>query len=156
MSILIIGGAFLVALLALIGLVVIVRQEVQATARTQQAAAAEKVATATTAAPVANKKITTPLQSAQHSSVAEMQTLPAAIEPALSTYKKEEQLPVVSNGQFNEFVTELHTLHEQAQEMEHRLSVLIEMVTRIERTQNSHVSIEEENFHTEDLTPITK
>lgn len=74
-------------------------------------------------------------------------------EQAASTNK--QNLPVLSktalpvsidvlNGPFHQFAAEIHALHEEAVQLEQRLSVLVEMVDSVERTQGGHVSIEEE------------
>jgi len=48
------------------------------------------------------------------------------------------------NGQFHELADEIRELHQQAWDLEQRLSTLTDTITRIERLQNGHTSIEEE------------
>ncbi len=56
------------------------------------------------------------------------------------------------NGQFMELASEIRTLHQQAWQLEQRLSILTEMVDHIERTQGGRISIEEESHRTSDNT----
>src|SRR5207248_7032749 len=69
--------------------------------------------------------------------------LPAAGETSLSSRGTEEFLPSL-NGQFREMANEIRALHEQAWQLEQRLSGLTEMVDHIERTHSDRISIEEE------------
>jgi hypothetical protein len=72
------------------------------------------------------------------------QKLPLHLEEQLPALQQEEEAFPVSNGQFHELSAQLSTLHEQAQEFEHRLSVLTEMIQRIEHGQGDQISFEEE------------
>lgn len=82
---------------------------------------------------------------------------PTMVRPNLSTADEttfagrgsERQLPAL-NGQFHEVVGEIRTLHQQALQLEQRLSVLNEMVDRLERTQAGHTSIEEASHPAQD------
>ena len=56
------------------------------------------------------------------------------------------------NGQFHELASEIRTLHQQASQLEQRLSILTEMVDHIERAQGGRISIEEEAAPTSDNT----
>ena len=143
MSFLVIGGAFVVALLALVALVFILRQEeAQPTTPAKPAATAEK--TAPPAPATAPAKVQTQAQEPV------TQTLPVKMESQFPTHNDDQHLSI-SDGQFHEFVVELHTLHEQAQELEHRLSILTEMVGRIQRSPNGRISVEEETYHSQDV-----
>lgn len=134
MSFLIIGGAFVVALLAVIGLFFVIRQEQQTVTPEAQAIALgqQEAAAATTGVPIAPTTTTAqgPSPVSQEPSVNTVPTMPV--------HQKEDYFPV-SNGQLHEFSVELRTLHEQAQELEHRLNILTEMMGRIERTQRSNI-----------------
>lgn len=141
MSFLVIGGAFVVALLAIIGLVLVLRQEQQT-----QIAPAKPVVTEKTPPPAA-----APAPAKAQESEPVTQTL---------AVKRDTQFPVnddndhlsISDGQFHEFVVELHTLHEQAQELEHRLSILTEMVGRIQHAPNGRFDVEDETYHAQDIS----
>jgi hypothetical protein len=56
-----------------------------------------------------------------------------------------EQHPL-ANGQFYEMVNELRSMHRQTQELEQRLSTLIDMAQRVEQTQNGCFPIEEQDL----------
>ena len=134
MNLLIIGGLLAFGLLALLGSVFLARSEGQ---ERQTAAKAAK----TTPSPSATAKTTQPLKplsDTPDTPAAEMpetkETLPAV----------REEMPLMLNGQFHELANELHTLHEYAIELEHRLSVLTGIVDHIEHTQANHINIEEE------------
>jgi hypothetical protein len=150
-SFLIIGGSFVVALLAIIGLVVILRQEQQ----TQT--------TSTNPKPVVVEKTTPPAATPAPVKAQEAErvtpVLPASQDSDTQylTHNEDEHLYddehlSLSDGQLHEFAVVLHTLHEQAQELEHRLSILTEMVGRIQHSQNGHINLEEEVYHTQDIS----
>jgi len=58
----------------------------------------------------------------------------------------------IANGQFHELANELRTLHQQAQEFEYRLSVLRDMIERIEYARHNHMTIEENAQHPSDAS----
>ncbi len=62
-----------------------------------------------------------------------------------------QKLPAL-NGQFHELAAEIRSLHQQAWQLEQRLSVLTDMVDHIEHSQNSHFDIEEEDANEEEET----
>jgi hypothetical protein len=65
---------------------------------------------------------------------------PVAPAPAAPAARKEQPFSVL-NGQFYELAAELRALHREAQDIEQRLGVLTEMVSRIER-EYGEVSLE--------------
>jgi hypothetical protein len=132
-NLLIIGGLLAFGLLALLASVFLARGE------RQEGQAAAKAATAPS--PSATAKTTQPLKPLSETPdtpAAEMpettETLPAVLG----------ETPLVLNGQFHELANELHTLHEYAIELEHRLSVLTGIVDHIEHAQANHININEE------------
>ena len=132
MSTLIIGGLFAVALLTILGLVFLIRGESQ------------------TPKKGVTRVDNEPLKLSETSQIAAggTPTLPGLPTPktekeAMPEYVETEQFPV-GNGQFHRLSVELHSLHGQAQEIEDRLSVLTEMVERIEDDQNSYTHVEED------------
>ncbi|HVB25508.1 MAG TPA: hypothetical protein VNG51_26460 [Ktedonobacteraceae bacterium] len=159
MNILIVGGLFAVAILAIIGIVLLSLSE-----RGAEAARKASAQSASLAAPTLAKSArpTVPLTPQEHSepvtrpaakeAVIQRRTFPRKGEAASTDHEENSLLPML-NGQFHEFVDELRDLHQQAWELEHRLSTLTQMVDRIERTQTNRISIEEdeeETFNVED------
>ncbi len=149
MSFLIIGGSFVVALLAIVGLVVLLRQEqqTQTTSTNPKPVIVEKTTPpAATPAPVKAQEVERVTQVLPTDQDSDTQYL---------THNEDEHLYdehlSISEGQLHEFAVELHTLHEQAQELEHRLSILTEMIGRIQHSQNGHSSLEEETYHAQDI-----
>jgi hypothetical protein len=71
------------------------------------------------------------------------QKLPLHLEAEVPAIQEEEEFSI-SNGQWHELSAQLSTLHEQAQEFEHRLNVLTEMIWGIEHAQNEYVNVEDE------------
>ncbi len=140
MNTLIIGGLFALALLAIIGLVFLLRSE-----------------TRTPQVPV-TKVNNEPLQVSETAQVA---SAGAPTQPGLPAPREEvattpQVLPVqqpvqqrfpIANGQFHKLSDELHSLHTQAQEIEQRLSVLTEMIERMENNQRQFVSLDEQESH---------
>ena len=172
MSFLIIGGAFVVALLAIIGLVVILRQEqqTQVVSTEPKPVVVEKTTPpAATPAPVKAQEAGRATQVLPNQDTDTQYLTHKAQEAERVTqvlpnqdtdthylthnedeHRYDEHLSI-SDGQLHEFAVELHTLHEQAQELEHRLSILTEMVGRIQHSQNGHINLEEEAYHTQDI-----
>lgn len=56
----------------------------------------------------------------------------------------DHQTSVRLNQQFHELADEIRALHQHAWDLEQRLSALTEMVDHVERVQNGHTSVEEE------------
>jgi hypothetical protein len=56
----------------------------------------------------------------------------------------EQSASVRVNQQFHELADEIRALHQHAWDLEQRLSALTEMVDHVERVQNGHTSVEEE------------
>ncbi len=50
----------------------------------------------------------------------------------------------LADGQFYELVKELRSMRSQAQELEHRLSTLIDVVQRVEQAQNGRFPVEDQ------------
>jgi len=155
-NLLIIGGLFAVAILAIIGIVLLALSE-RGTETTRKANAQLTAPTvAKTARPTVPLNIP---ENGEHAelpvakeSVIQRRTFPRKGEAASANHEENSLLPML-NGQFHEFVDELRDLHQQAWELEHRLSTLTQMVDRIERTQTNRISIEEdaeETFNVED------
>ncbi len=149
MNLLIIGGLFAVAILAVAGIVFLSLSErnAEAARRTYTPPAAPTATVAQSARP------TVPLTAAEDrepaprtpakESVIQRQKLSRKSETTGADREENQLLPML-NGQFHEFVDELRDLHQQAWDLEQRLSVLTQMVDHIERTQANRISIEEE------------
>jgi hypothetical protein len=137
-TLLIIGGLLIVAILAILGAIFLSVSD-QRTAKAQ-----------TNGSVVMNSQSTTPLveQSLSTSRTTERsmptrQNLPPAAERPLSATGGGQQQYAL-NGQFHELAVELHTLYQHAWELERRLRMLSEVAERIEKTQNNQIGTEEE------------
>jgi septal ring factor EnvC (AmiA/AmiB activator) len=149
-SALIIGGAFVVALLAIVGLVFVLRSEPDVSATPAQPvmqAKPEPVATPVVAAPPVARQANGPQRpvTAQRTALV---TQKLDLEEERPSLHHEEEEFAISNGQLHELSVQLSTLHEQAQEFEHRLNDLTDMIRQIEHEQNGAVSFEEEETYT--------
>ncbi len=129
-------GVFVVALLALIGLVLLVRSEASAQAKRQ--GAAQRATPAPTPAEPNNAEVQRP-PSPERQGQQEPQRGAMTQEVPV-----EEQKTVSLNSQITEIVHELLALHQQARDFEDRLDVLTTKVTQIQRMRNGHLRIKEE------------
>lgn len=134
MSLLIIGGLFALGVVAILAAVLLgLSEQRRENARANALAAPVSLpadertnSLSQMSAPLTTARPTIPLDRAARLDHEE----PAAL-PAL-------------NGQFHELADEIRELHQQAWDLEQRLSTLTETIARIERRQNGHTSIEEE------------
>ncbi|MGZ3629117.1 MAG: hypothetical protein ACXVDN_15825 [Ktedonobacteraceae bacterium] len=138
MTLLIVGGLLIIALLAILGAVLMSVSD-------QRANRAQANGNVTVSSPV-----TVPLveQSSAASQAAEKtipqrQNQPPTSERPLSTIGGGQQ-PFALNGQFHELTIELQTLYQHAWELERRLRTLSEVADRIEKTHNNQIGIEEQ------------
>ena len=138
MTLLIIAGLLVVALLAILGAVFLGRTN-------QRAAKEQNNGSVTVSTPGA-------LPLAQQSSVAHpttertaplSQNVPSTSERPVSPSAGGQQ-QYAMNGQFHELTVELQTLYQHAWELERRLRTLTEVADRIEKTQNNQISIGQE------------
>jgi hypothetical protein len=125
-SLLIIGGLLVFALLAIIGAVLLSMRE-------QRTEKIRVGANAPARASIQKPTQQAPIRSS-NSAVPE-KAVPATVD---------EQTLVMLNGQFHEFAVELRSLHQQAWNLEQRLRGLTEMVDRIEESRASRIHVEEE------------
>ena len=143
MNLLIIGGLLVVAAAAIIGAVLIGMSEQRAeTAR--NASLKQPISTA-------SSDMTTRKLVEEPTTTASRPNFPTTRESNLPSRGEDQGLSSL-NGQFHELVSEIRTLHQQALQLEQRLSILTEMVDHIERTQGGRFSIEEETTPTSDNT----
>lgn len=133
MNLLIIGGLLVVAAAALIGAVLIGISE-QRNERAHHASLRQPASTAS------NDLATHKLVEA-----------PATRESNLPSRGEKQHISSL-NGQFHELASEIRTLHQQASQLQQRLSILTEMVDHIESTQDGRISIEEEAAPASDNT----
>ncbi|HCI79542.1 MAG TPA: hypothetical protein DHW02_07620 [Ktedonobacter sp.] len=155
MSTLIIGVLFVVALVAIVGLVFVLRSERRPEqVKTQEtspqlvpadvsAAALEQEVPTNEALPVLPAQPVP--QTSQASDEREEPTVPVVHQDsATSTIYDGTYTPPTSevrvrlNGQFYELANSLRDLRQQASDMEQRLNVLTEMIDSIERKQGAH------------------
>jgi hypothetical protein len=121
MNMLIIAGLMAIGLLGIVGAILLAMGE-EKTTKSQPLNSQSKAMPATT----------TPLPPEKESGT--QQRLPAI--------REDPQIAI--NGQFRELAAQLRVLHQQAQEIEHRLSLLAQAAAHIERNQPASISIEEE------------
>jgi hypothetical protein len=134
-NILILGGLFALGIVAILVVVVLARGEqgqnkVRANGTGVQAPSpVEPDSTSMPEAPVTSRS----------------QRLTVPLDRTPTLVGLDEQLASVRlNQQFHELADEIRALHQHAWDLEQRLSVLTEMVDRVERVQNGHTSVEEE------------
>jgi uncharacterized membrane protein YccC len=137
-TLLIIGGLLIVALLAILGAVFLSVSEQRADkARTNSSV----IVSSSSATPLVE-------QSSAASRVAERTTplrqnlSPTAERPLSPTGGDQQQYAL--NGQFHELAVELQTLYQHAWELERRLRTLAEVADRIEKTNSNQIGSEEE------------
>ena len=138
MTILIVGGMLLVALLAILGAVFL-------SVGDQRANKAQANSNVTVSSPG-----TVPLV---EQTIPQRQNQPPTSERPLTTIGGGQQ-PYALNGQFHELAVELQTLYQHAWELERRLRTLADVAERIEKTQSNPIGIEEETLaqHSSDST----
>jgi uncharacterized membrane protein len=116
MGILIIGSCFVVALVALIALVFILRSEPRAKPQASEDAS------------IAPVPVLAQPEQEQTSRIVPM--------PKLEPEQVEEHHTYVLNGLFRELSVGLQTLYQQSQEMEQRLNTLTTLLEQVERSQD--------------------
>lgn len=136
MTLLIIGGLLIIAILAILGAIFLSRAD-QRAARAE--AATVTVSTSGAMPLVQQSSATNP---ASVSSVAPSQNVSSTLERATSPTIGGQQYAL--NGQFHELTVELQTLYQHAWELERRLRTLTEIADRIEKTQTNPISTEQE------------
>lgn len=134
MSLLIIGGLFALGVVAILGAVLLGISEQRRENARANALAAQTL-------PVGEQTSSLPPTSAPVTTA--RPTIPLDRPAALLDHEEPAALPAL-NGQFHELADEIRELHQQAWDLEQRLSTLNETIARIERRQNGHTSIEEE------------
>lgn len=135
MNLLIVGGLFGVAILAIIGIVLLM--------------VGERNAEATRAASTQPVAASAPEQRQPTSTLVTGKLVPREPDAPEKEKTSVEGLDTNSlvpalNGQFHEFVAELRDLHRQAWEIEQRLSVLTKLVERAQTDARHHVNIKED------------
>jgi len=142
MNTLIIGGLFALALLAILGLVFVLRSEPRTPKTPVTKVDNEPLKVSETAQVAAGGLPTQPSLPAPKEEVATSQrTVP--LQQEVSRFP-------VANGQFHKLSVELHALHAQAQEIEQSLSNLTEMIEHIEHGQSEqshYASVDEAVVH---------
>ena len=139
MTTLIIGGLFALALLAIAGLVFLLRSEPRTTKVPVTRVNNEPLKVSETAQIAAGGLPTQPSLPAPKEEV--------AATPQMVPLQQQVQRFPVANGQFHTLSVELHALHTQAQNIEHRLSILTEMIERVEPDQSHYVNVDEDMSH---------
>ncbi len=130
MSTLIIGGLFVLALIALVGVVFLVRSGPH-TPKTRITKMESEPVKVLEAAEIAA------------SGAPAQPNLPSLQEEPVPEPQVVQYLPV-GRSQFHTLSIELHALQGQAQKIEHSLNILTEVIESIEHGQNHAVNLEEE------------
>jgi hypothetical protein len=148
MTILIVGGMLIVALLAILGAVFL-------SVNDQRANKAQANSTVTVSSPgtVPLVEQSSAASPAMEKTILQRQNQPPSSERPLSTIGSSSQ-PYALNGQFHELTVELQTLYQHAWELERRLRTLSEVADRIEKTHNDQTDIEEQ-IHAQPSPDIT-
>ena len=148
MTLLIIGGMLLVALLAILGAVFLGVSEQRADrARTNGSVS------------VSSSSSTPLVEQPSSTSKATERTLPLGRNLSQSAEEflhapASDQRSYVLNGQFHELAVELQTLYQHAWELERRLRTLAEVADRIEKTNINQIGTQEE-MHAQSSTEST-
>jgi len=131
MSLLIIGGLFALGVVAILGAILLgigeQRRENALSAPVSRPVDERTASLSSPSAPLTTARPTIPLD-----------------RPTTRLPNEESTTYTALNGQFHELAAEIRELHQQAWDLEQRLSTLADTIARIERLQNGHTSIEEE------------
>ena len=139
MNTLIIGGLFALALLAIVGLVFLLRSEPQTPKKASVTKVDNEPLKVSETAQIATGGL--PTQPGLPSPKEE-----TALQQMVPSQQNVQRFPV-ANGQFHKLSVELHALQAQAQEIEHRLSTLTGMIERIESDQSHYVNVDKVASH---------
>jgi hypothetical protein len=137
MTLLIIGGMLIVALLAILGAVYL-------SVIDQRANKARTIGSVTVSSPSAVPLVeqSSAANPATEKTIPQRQNQPTVVDRPLSTIGGGQQ-QFALNGQFHELTVELQTLYQHAWELERRLRTLAEVADRIEKTHNDQTDTEE-------------
>lgn len=139
MNLLIIGGLLIVAAAAIIGAILLGISE-------QRTTVAHNTSVSQPVPAESNQLVTRKLEDepalARTNLPAMGETTTTTLPRSMEARGEEQPLPSL-NGQFHELAGEIRTLHQQAWQLEQRLSILTEMVDHLENTQSGHTSFEE-------------
>ncbi|MEO8955101.1 MAG: hypothetical protein ABI396_05655 [Ktedonobacteraceae bacterium] len=136
MNILIVVGLLLVGIAAIVGVVLIGFSDQRK--ETVHNTTLKKEHEIKASAPVAPVQLTTPTEPKEV--VPSKQTVSgpnhsSTGRTSLTTLEGVQKLPTL-NGQFHEMANEIRSLHQQASQMEQRLSILTEMINHLEDSQS--------------------
>jgi len=138
MTLLIVGGMLIIALLAILGAVFLSVNDQRANrARTN----GEANIGSTSYPPGLTRQLSETRQAEQSTTL--RQSMPLSTEqPVRSTAINQQSYAL--NGQFHELTVELQTLYQHAWELERRLRTLSEVADRIEKTHSNQIDSEEQ------------
>ena len=148
MTLLIIGGMLIVALLAILGAVFLSVSDQRANKEPSHGNVT--VNSPGTIPLVAQSSVASP---ALEKTIPQRQNQPPTSERPLNSTTDGQQ-PFALNGQFHELTVELQTLYQHAWELERRLRTLSEVADRIEKTHDNQIGIEEQ-IHAQPLPDNT-
>ncbi len=142
MNLLIIGGLFVLAVVAIVGAVLLSRGDDANSTTGKNTTAMEPSAQANLLARGAPARA-----DASSTAAPGVQAAYTVSEPAAGTSytpaTADGLVQPLLNGQFHELAGEIRVLHQQAWQLEQRLGVLTDMVNQVERTQGGYNSEDE-------------
>ena len=138
MTLLIIGGMLIVALLAILGAVFLSISDQRSN---KEQANGNVIVSSPGTVPLVEQSLAA--SPATEKTIPQRQNHPPTSERPLSTIGGSSQTYTL-NGQFHELTVELQTLYQHAWELERRLRTLSEVADRIEKTHNGQTGIEEQ------------
>ncbi len=136
MTLFIIGGLLIIALLAILGAVFLSVSDQRATKA--QANGSVGVGSPGTLPLVESSSVAN-----RASERIPSQNLTSTLERPTNSIATDQQQYAL-NGQFHELTQELHTLYQHAWELERRLRTLTDIADRIEKTQSNQISTEQQ------------
>ncbi len=143
MNLLVVGGLFIIGILALVSLVFVIRSET----------AAQKSVNMPPPVPTEQEEPEIDTIADQPSPAGEVPSTADEETTLVGNHAVDEWQPLV-NGQLYELKNELRSLHGQAQGLEQRLKTIVDMVERIEQAQNGRFPIEGQPSDT--ITPAAR
>jgi hypothetical protein len=132
MNLLVAGGLLLFGVVALVAVVFVIRSE----PATKESVSVPPPVPAEQGEPEIQAVADEPSSSGETLDTPQEETTPVAENQALNEWQP------LANGQLYELKNELRSLHDQAQELAHRLKTMVDMVERVEQAQNGRFPVE--------------
>ncbi len=136
MTLFIIGGLLIIALLAILGSVFLSVSD-------QRATKAQANGSVSVGSPATLPLVESSSAANRASERIPSQNLTSTVERSANPLATDQQQYAL-NGQFHELTIELQTLYQHASELERRLRTLTDIADRIEKTQSNQISTEQQ------------